>query len=146
MKPIIKLRPERAFLNLSTISQSMKEISAKDVSSCPRACRTRLMHDLVIRNNNFSIKHIFTLKYRTDCDSALICLTNEPCKRTVMREFPGRQSYWSGEKKTLSELVCWCASRTERDFNLEIELSDQAFSAGIEQRIIEQLNEEVMPR
>ena len=142
MKPIIKLSPDSAGINLLTLSQSMKDISKSSVGTCPRRCGTRLLHQLVIRNNHFSIKHIFKLNYETDCDSARICLNDEPCKRKVYREFPGRQSYWSGEKKTLAELLCWCASVTQRDFNLEVHLDDEAYSAGSEPASLQELNEQ----
>lgn len=143
VKPIIDLKPELAVLQVSSLSQSMKEVSTTDISPCTQLHKTRLMHEIVIRNHNFSIKHLFKLTYTTDSDSALICGKNQSCGREVVREFPGRQIYWSGERKSISELLCWFATLTNRDFNLQVQIDDQPYSLGIEPKALEQLNDQI---
>lgn len=145
MKPLLEVKPERVLLLVTSISQSIKEVSSSqtDITACTESYRTRLLHEVVVKNHNFSIKHIFTLTYQTDCETALICDSGKICSRTVTREFPGRQSYWKGDRKGLTEVLCWFAKRTKRDFNLQVEIQDLAFSVGIEPEKIEQLNEQV---
>ena len=144
MPPRFKLKPERAPLLLADIIQSIRELNlAATIEPCKDNYRTRLRHELSIRNCNFSIKHVFIITYSTDSDAALICDPDAICGRKVTREFPGRQVYWRGDKKTLTELLCWFASETNRDFNLQIEIQNNAFSSGDTPEELEQLNEQV---
>ena len=143
MKPIIELIPESDVLQVSSIKQSMQEVTTNDIIPCA-PLRTRLLHEIVISNHNFSIKHMFKLTYTSDSEKARICKKDHSCDQLVIREFPGRQMYWSGERKSLAELLCWSPTRSERDFNLQIEVEDQPYSLGIDPKTLEQLNDRVL--
>jgi hypothetical protein len=148
MKPQFELLPPRELLIASEITQEISELEMQPVSpACTEEYRTRLVHRLCIINHNFSVKHSFTISYATDTEAAKICDTrsgeSRRCSTTTVREFPRPQMYLRGPRKNLIELLCWFASPTDRDFNLQINVRNRAFSSGTPSEELEQINDEV---
>jgi hypothetical protein len=143
----LSVRPEIATTVLVDIHQSIEEI---EESGCRNAYNKRLRHTLTIRNHCFSVKQRFKLVYNTDTSLSLLCSAQDQnfaaCGGAATAEqvsFPVAQMYWRGQGKTLTKLLCWGPNKEDPDFNLQIEISCEAFSSGSPPQELQRLNDTV---
>lgn len=131
-KPKFKLQPDEELFLFAGLKP---EIVVCPDAGCGGAKHLRVKHTLHIENHCVSVKQLFRIKYSTDTDAALICKVQQPntCRGGITeyeKVFPTPQSYWQGTEKKIVRFICWRPGEHDPDFNLQVQITTQAYSQG----------------
>lgn len=110
----------------STIEQTAEEMQVTSCKGNTDISWARILHSLII--TNLGAPQMLRISYTLDAATVRNCQDADPgsCLGGKLKHstfFPNRDQYWRGQKKTITQPLCWNSEPTEPDFNLQINIS-----------------------